>query len=846
MRLILTGLLLFVKGFTFAQFTDNFSDGDFTSNPVWIGMTSNFEVDGSQKLHLLAPVVNDTSYLVVNSNAINDFEWSFKVDLDFGTSGSNLARVYLSSDNSNLKQSLNGYFVMIGNSADEVSLYRQDGTAITKIIDGTDAFVGADPVSVRVKVIRSGNGNWSLFADNSGGLNYVSQGQVQDNTYNTSSYFGVFCQYTATRSDKFYFDDFTVSEYSTLDTIPPKLVDIKIIDENSLDLILSESVIAISSENEVNYLADNGIGQPVSAVLSSNGQVVRLDFDSDFMSMTSYQLFVQNIEDDSGNLTPQDIIEFEYFDPIVEGDIIVTEVMADPQPVIGLPEFEYIEIHNRSAQSVNLSGWTISDATSPVMLPETQLLPDTYLLLCEPGSAVQYGIANTLEIDLPALNNNGDAVVLKNESGMIIDSIYYTRDWYGDPDKAEGGWSLERKNLVVHCPGQSNWSASNHNKGGTPGVLNSVNNVLPDLTLPNIRMFYMEADSLLHIVFDKTISDGTLNIIPGTDFEWVVKGNEILITCPYLIPKQVYDLEVSGFTDCWGNKMLISRLNFGLPEIPEKNDVLINEILFNPVTNGSDYVELVNVSDKIIALNDLNLANINDGIIDNVKPISEFQFLLLPKAYILITEDSSDIIKNFPDYKPGCFYEADLPTYNNDSGTVVLMNQYQTGIDRFSYHEDLHFKLLNNVEGKALERLSLIKETEARDNWHTASEIVGWGTPGYLNSQTISSPKEGKVILNNGIFSPDNDGYQDVLAISYTFDTGDNIMDIKIYDSKGFKVRELKDNFYPGITGTVVWDGITDNNEKAAIGAYIIHVTVFDLEGNHEHYKLVGVLAGHL
>src|SRR5690606_17531739 len=110
MRIYLTFLLFVVSGLSFAQFSDDFSDGDFTSNPTWQGQTSNFEIDGLNQLHLLAPAVDDTSYLSVATTNINNTTWDFFVRMDFNPSSTNYSRIYLVSDNFNLKASLNGYY----------------------------------------------------------------------------------------------------------------------------------------------------------------------------------------------------------------------------------------------------------------------------------------------------------------------------------------------------------------------------------------------------------------------------------------------------------------------------------------------------------------------------------------------------------------------------------------------------------------------------------------------------------------------------------------------------------------------------------------------------------------
>lgn len=203
-------ILLFLPAVTFGQFIDSFSDGDFINNPNWIGDVSVFEVDTIFSLNLNDTTAN-TSYLVTESQCIINAEWSFRVRLDFSPSTNNYARVYLISDMQDLRGNLNGYFVKIGGQTglvDEISLYSQNSTNHIEIIDGIDG-LASDYPDVDVKVTRDSLGNWELFVDTNGV--FFSQGTAFDNSTVTCNYFGVFCKYTITRSDKFWFDDFNVS-----------------------------------------------------------------------------------------------------------------------------------------------------------------------------------------------------------------------------------------------------------------------------------------------------------------------------------------------------------------------------------------------------------------------------------------------------------------------------------------------------------------------------------------------------------------------------------------------------------------------------------------------------------
>ena len=362
--------------------------------------------------------------------------------MNFATSSTSLTRVYLSSNNSDLKIDLNGYFVMIGNSDDEVSLYKQTGATITKIIDGIDDLVDGPFVAVRIKVTRDDLGNWELLADNTGGTTFLSQGIVFDNTYSSSIFSGVYCKYTQTRSTKFYFDDFIVTGSPFVDNILPTVLSATSISNTEVDVLFSENMEQTSVETLINFTLDNAIGNPISALQDvSNAALVHLTFATSFTNNTNYFLTTENVNDLALNTLLNSLDNFLYFvsDFALLGDVLITEVMADFSPAIELPEEEYIEIYNNSTKTFDLNGWAIGDAASSVTLSNYILEPNAYVLLTNIGVAMQFGITNTLEANLPSFNNSGDAVTLKSDAGILLDTIFFDLSWYEDSDKDDGG-----------------------------------------------------------------------------------------------------------------------------------------------------------------------------------------------------------------------------------------------------------------------------------------------------------------------------------------------------------------------------------------------------------------------
>jgi len=128
-------------------------------------------------------------------------------------------------------------------------------------------------------------------------------------------------------------------------------------------------------------------------------------------------------------------------------------------------------------------------------------------------------------------------------------------------------------------------------------------------------------------------------------------------------------------------------------------------------------------------------------------------------------------------------------------------------------------------------------------NWHSAASTVGYGTPAYKNSQFSEPNVDNEITLSPQVFSPDEDGYNDVLNIAYQFNEAGFTANIKIFDAQGREVRNLIRNGLLSQSGAFTWDGITDRGEKARVGSYIVFVEVFNLDGTVKRFKKVCVVA---
>lgn len=1103
--------LLCMVGNLAAQVNDNFSDGNYTVNPTWEGDTSKFDVNAGNELWLNAPAVTDVAFIGTPTSTMINAEWQFYVRMDFNPSSANFCRVYLVSDQKNFNAThLKGYFIELGRVNDEVSLYRQDGTIVTKIIDGPDNMLNLAACTTRVKVTLTGT-TWDLQIDSTGGMGFNSVGTIVDATYNQNYWMGAYCKYTSTRSDKFFFDEFIATGTNWNDVLPPQVITHQV-NANQLHISLSE-MIRTANYYPSNFHLDNGLTVLQVSEDSLNSSQFTIIADAPFVNDVLYHLTIDTMQDIAWNVQTNLVYPFIVHQPVV-GEIVLNEVMADPTPVVGLPDAEFIELHNNSIYPINIFKWILDVDGSTDVLPSVQIPAGGFAILTDEGDTALFS-GSMIKIPVstfPSLTNSGASIVLRDSNNTIMDEIHYDLSWYHDGIKDDGGYTIERINPMEFCMQSNNWSASMNALGGTPGLQNSIwdtnqvsiiatasvldsmhilvvfnqdldsaNIVLSDFTFPNLnavqvlstdscvlvlsipmppntsytliieptiedcsgntnssdllinvtyylpQLFdiiftelmidespaiglplaeYIElynstpfnislngftlvvngdayilgnvvlpADSfiiltdasdvgmfsgilvhginsfggltnesgrveiyhsngdLLHAIpydilfydnsskddggwslemIDRTTpclwnsnwtasthslggSPGSLNAVNATLTDngkphlirtGVVQPDTVLLyfdepihpasfqlgnlvlfddsvsTIHWQSPllntfymkvwnplqmDSMYSFEISGITDCEGNVLVSDTSSYAIPHFPSNFDIIINEVLFNPLTGCIDYVELYNRSNIPVDLSQLILGegDTSSLLVNSYQLLSNSSLILFPGEYIFISEDHGLV--------QGCYSLADsthywdvkgLPDFTNTEGVVGVATYNQQWLDMFAYHDDMHFSVLNSTDGVSLERLDPNAATQNAMNWHSAATTVGYGTPGYKNSQF--SPDviiSDQFTVQPEVFSPDNDGYHDYTSIYYSLSTTGYTASVRIYDQAGRLEKVLANNELLGTSGSFVWDGTHDDGGKVNVGIHIILFELVNVNGEVLQFKKPVVVA---
>lgn len=541
--------------------------------------------------------------------------------------------------------------------------------------------------------------------------------------------------------------------------------------------------------------------------------------------------------------------------------IVINEIMADPTPAISLPEWEYVELYNVSDETINLKDWELTISSSEYHFEEDVILQaDEYLIICHDNAVEdmsRYGRCQGFKSF--KITNSGCEIALFDKGENYISQVEFSLDWHTDSYKEEGGWSLEQIDVRHPCAGKRNWGSSDCGAGGTPGTKNSISR--ENIIKPEVDYICFLSNNIIEVYFNQKMNVESLLDIDNY-FVTETLSNPIeahsasndnssveLIFSNDFEENRLYTLEIDNILNCKDVAADTKiKVIFGIAEEIEQNDVVINEILFNPTNDCVEYLELYNRSEKVVDISELFVGTIKSSFPNipdtTLKEICSVSRSLLPHSYLLISIDG-DAVKSHYNSDSKCFLDLkSMPSFPNEEGRVIICNETRNIIDEIYYSDKMQYDLLAETQGVALERISSERSSDAEDNWHSAAYDVNYGTPGYKNSMSMEIIENNENIIQiiPEIFSPDGDGHDDNCSIYLNFDKEGYSLNVKIFDTNGNMIRELLRNSLVGSETCVFWDGCDDNRHVVTPGIYIVMTEIFDTGGFMKRIKNVVVV----
>jgi hypothetical protein len=542
---------------------------------------------------------------------------------------------------------------------------------------------------------------------------------------------------------------------------------------------------------------------------------------------------------------------------ILPYDLIISEIMADPDPPVALPNCEYIELYNRGSNAVTLTGCKLLMGSHSIVLGQAVVNPGAYLIVCDTDVA---GMLNcygqVLAVDqMPALVNTGQSLELKSPSNELIFSVVYSPQWYRDQSKSKGGWSLEIIDPENPCGGKENWCAARNTEGGTPGSRNSASDINRDEIAPVLLRATLPTDSSVILYFNEPMLQqpayeegnySTNHAVFHPALAWGIGPDYKRVLLHYhatFKSQEIYTLTVlNALQDCVGNRIPDnSFVDFAICEPADTAEVVINEVLFNSGRYG-EFVELFNRSDHSLELSTLtlSLADASTGKIKKMLHFTDNPFIILPHEYAAITSDADKITREgITDNRKSIAEVASFPALPDDAGVLIISDSLNRVVDRFCYRENLHDEMLRETDGISLERRDPEVSSEDILNWRSASTASGYCTPGLRNSQSVAPSDHCTINLSSPYISPDHDGINDELIIHLLGGGREWSGSIAVYDIKGMLIKTLVENAILGTDEFFTWLGDTNNGTQAPIGIYLIFGQFYDDHGTCKKIKKV-------
>lgn len=864
-RLII--ILLFVPVYLYGQISENFESGTIKG---WTESTtgrwkadSSGAISGKYSLHHIFDNPDaGTDQIGLQTTGLKPSSgltrWSFRLRHGYDPSSSNNWGVFLTADSPPASMvpggNVNGYIIGVNVAGydDTLRLWKiRNGVlsvALTTHINWQNNIGSSNSAIIITE--RTQSGRWKVMIYNKNNSLADSTSATCTELFNCD-WFGIYFKYSSTRDRLLWVDEISVDGPFFVDKEPPEITRCLIYAFNSVDISLNEEPAPVFF-NETNF-ALNDKSRVAVGVTRLGPSSARVFFSGQLKNKTDNIIFIKSICDKYENCINDK--EINFIPAWAEtGDVIISEIMADPAPAVSLPEKEYVEIFNRTAFEFNLKKWKLSNDGSGSIFPDKTIKPGERMILCQlQDTAYFINFSKVCGLkSFPALTDAGRVLILYDSLGKIIHGLEYSSEWNNVPLKKNGGWSLEIVDPDFPFYYDGNWRVSASATGGTPGKENSVAHINRDKYFGGIQNAF-PADSIsLRLSFSEpllNLPDNKSGIkINGKVIRGIITDDPlfrafIIEPAEPLLRNTIYSVEINqDIRDFAGNVASISGFRFGIPESSENGDIVFNELLFNPLPGDPDFIEFYNNSDKTINAGDLLLASVNDkGSYSETFRISSESRCILPWSYYTVTTNKLAVISRYLNSKAENIFEVQsMLSMPDDNGHLVLFNRKLNVIDEVIYSEKIHYPLLSGNEGVSLEKVRTIAPSNDFKNWFSASQASGWGTPGGPNSVAVTIPETTReIVLSSTRITPDNDGFDDFLMIEYNPGSRGIVISVTVFDEAGRFISKVASNILSGPHTAIVWNGTGQDGNLVESGIYILLITVFDENGRRESWKKI-------
>ena len=817
----------------FSQINENFDNNYSFKNNLWQGDTLKFSIE-NEELKLNNEPKTDTVliYKTHSSWQEDSIIWEISIEQLFSASNNNYSLIYLASDSI----FENSFYIKIGESGsdDKIKFYHKNSSTV--IHESKEDTFGKE-FNYNIKVVKSKE-SYRVYIDKKDGNNYVFDSDFTNNmSLENLNYFGIKCRHTSSNSTKFIFDDISIIYDIYSDKNPPTIDSVIVKSENQLKVCFSEPL----HQNPF-YSENINSSIFIKKIDSVSKTEYELTFEYNFINFNYNSITINNLYDTllNNNQNIEINWEIEQYETPNFRSIILNEIIAIPNSTIAN---EFIEIYNRTDSYYQANSLTLYDKTNYNTLPEFIIKPKQYYILCDIKDTSYFNsFGETIGVENFITLNNSNEELKLIANNIVIDSLNYTI--------TENEKSLAYISANNNCFYNELWLPSEEIFGSSPGSKNHFLEMDNSLEIISVNP---KGDSAIDIYLNAIIDTNSLikvskqeeNIDYTISFNNELKSFQIN-TVEKLERGVQIQFKIDSINTCYQE---ITSINFNimLPYIPSEKDLIITEILSNTNDQQFDYIEITNNSDKFFSLNDIYINKINSDATIITSKLSDSNIIIHPNNHYVFSKNTSWFIDYYNNVNEEFLFTANLPSLNNDSNTVFISNKEKV-IDLVSYNNNWHFELVTNEKGVSLEKIDYQNNENNSSNWTSSASSNNFGSPTNENSHfnNHKKNKESNFSLESSIFSPDNDGYQDLLAINYLFSENNNIITAIIYNENGSLIKELVTNETLASNGTITWNGINENNTITPAGFYIIIIEKFNLNGAYTIEKIPFVIAKYL